>query len=312
MNALVLGGNGFIGSHLVDCLHRNGHKVRIFDQQYEFYRQPLPHAEYHLGDFGNRGMLAQALKEIDIVFHLISTTVPKTSNSDPAFDVSSNVVETIFLLEQCIKENVKKVVFVSSGGAVYGTPEQLPVGEDSPTNPESSYGITKLMIEKYMKLFYQLYGLDYAIVRPSNPYGPRQNLFAQQGVVAVFMGKILKGEPIEIWGNGRGQKDYIYIDDLVEGMYKAAFWDSSSKVFNLGSGGGNSLNEITEILGRVTNRPLNIVYSRPKAHDVSQIYLDIARAKEELQWQPYVDLEAGIQQMWTFVTEQHITKSAKL
>ena len=311
MNALVLGGNGFIGSHLVDCLHRHGHKVRIFDQQYELYRPPLPYVDYHLGDFGNRGMLAQALKEIDIVFHLISTTVPKTSNSDPAFDVSSNVVETIFLLEQCVKENVKKVVFASSGGAVYGTPEHLPVGEDSPMNPESSYGITKLTIEKYMKLFYQLHGLDYAIVRPSNPYGPRQNLFAQQGVIAVFMGKILKGEPIEIWGNGRGQKDYIYIEDLVEGMYKAAFLATQSKVFNLGSGGGNSLNEMTEILGRVTQRPLNIVYSRPKTHDVAQIYLDITRAQQELGWQPHVALETGIEQMWHFVTTHQLPSAVK-
>jgi UDP-glucose 4-epimerase len=306
MNVLVLGGNGFIGSHLVDKLRQNKHTVHVFDQQHEHYRQPLPDVHYHLGDFGNRGMLADVLRGIDVVFHLISTTVPKTSNSDPAFDVSSNVIETIFLLEQCVKENVKKVIFASSGGAVYGKPLALPVVEDSPTAPESSYGITKLTIEKYMRLFHQLYGLEYGIVRPSNPYGPRQNLFAQQGVIAVFMGKIIRGDPIEIWGDGEALKDYIYISDLIDGMYKAAFQPASARIFNLGSGAGHSLNEIIHILRQVTGKPLNVAYSAPKAHDVAQIYLDVTRAKEQLAWQPSTTLDIGIEKMWRFVKEHAV------
>lgn len=304
MNVLVLGGNGFIGSHLVDILRHNGHYVRVFDQQYELYRPPLPDVDYYLGDFGNRGMLTDVLQDIDLVFHLISTTVPKTSNSDPAFDVASNVIETIYLLEQCVKANVKKVVFVSSGGAVYGKPSTLPVVEDSPTHPESSYGITKLTIEKYMRLFHQLHGLEYAIVRPSNPYGPRQNLFAQQGVIAVFMGKILRGERIEIWGDGQARKDYIYIADLVEGMYQAAFASAPAKVFNLGSGTGHSLDEIIHLLREVTDAPLDVAYSAPQAHDVAQIYLDIGRAREQLAWQPHTALAQGIEKMWAFVRDQ--------
>jgi len=137
---------------------------------------------------------------MEMVFHLVSTTVPKTSNEDPAFDVMSNVVETIYLLEQCAKGKAKKVVFVSSGGAVYGTPAALPVAENSPEGPESPYGITKLAIEKYLGLFHRLYGLNYVIIRPSNPYGERQNPDGDQGVIAVFLGKIAKDQAIDIWG----------------------------------------------------------------------------------------------------------------
>ena len=176
-NILVLGGNGFIGSHLVDRLIADGHFVRVFDKYPERYRAPLPEVEYHLGDFGNRGLLLDALRDIDVVYHLISTSLPKTSNDDPAFDVQSNVIETLFLLEQCLAKSVLKFVFVSSGGTVYGRPDRLPIVEESPTNPECSYGITKLTIEKYLNLYHHLHGLDYVVVRPSNPYGSNDFLY---------------------------------------------------------------------------------------------------------------------------------------
>ena len=286
MNVLVIGGNGFIGSHLVDRLLENGHKVGVFDRQPELYRAPLPLVDYHIGDFGEHAMLAGALKNTDVVFHLLSTTVPKTSNEDPAFDVMSNVVESIYLLEQCVREHVRKVVYVSSGGAVYGTPATVPVSEDSPTNPESSYGITKLTIEKYLALFHRLHGLDYVIVRPSNPYGPRQNPAGSQGVVAVFLGKIARGQAVEIWGDGEAVKDYIYIDDLVEGIYRAAFLRTSSRIFNLGSGVGHSVNDLVRIITDVVGHQFTVIYSPRGTHDVSRIFLDITRARSELGWEP--------------------------
>ena len=251
MNVLVLGGNGFIGSHLVDRLCVEGHNVRVFDRQGELYRKPISGVEYYYGDFGNRALLDNAVKRVDIVFHGISTTVPSTSNDDPVFDVMSNVVETINLLEQCVKERVKKVVFVSSGGAVYGTPSVVPVSEDSPTNPESSYGITKLTIEKYLALFHRFYGLDYAIVRPSNPYGPRQNHLGNQGVIAVFMGRIAKGR----------------------------------------------------IITEVVKHQFTVSYSSRGTHDVSKIFLDIARARRELDWEPVTPIDVGIESTWDFIKE---------
>ena len=301
MRALVLGGNGFVGSHLVDRLLREQHCVRVFDRREEFYREPIVGVEYCYGDYGNRTLLAEALHHMDMVFHLISTTVPKTSNDDPAFDLMSNVVETIYLLEQCVEQGIKKIVFLSSGGTVYGRPASVPVSEDSPTDPECSYGITKLTIEKYLALFNHLYGLDYVVLRPSNPYGARQNPEGIQGAISVFLGKIAAGKPIEIWGDGEIVRDYVFVEDLVDGIYRAAVQPVSSRIFNLGSGEGHSLNALVEIMRHVFGGEIRVVYTPKRSFDVPKIYLDIRRATEQLGWRPSTSLEAGVQQTWEFV-----------
>jgi UDP-glucose 4-epimerase len=301
INALVLGGNGFIGSHLVDRLLLEGHTVRVFDKYEEHYRKPIPDVDYRFGDFGNRGLLAESLEGVDVVFHLVSTTLPKTSNDDPAFDVQSNVVESIYLLEKCILTGVKKVVFVSSGGTVYGKPLTLPVQEDDPTNPLCSYGISKLTIEKYLALFHQLYNLDYVVVRPSNPYGNRQNPSGIQGAITVFLGKAARNEKIEIWGDGEIVRDYIFISDLVEGIIRASQYHTASRVFNLGSGSGQSLNKILSIIRNVTGNELRVNYTKMRSFDVPKIFLDIRRAQKELSWEPHTSLETGIKKTWDFV-----------
>jgi len=301
MNMLILGGNGFIGSHLVDRLLAEDHRVRVFDKYEEHYRKPVACVEYCVGDFGNRGMLSEALTGIDIVFHLISTTLPKTSNDDPVFDVQSNVVETIFLLEQCVTKKIRKVVFISSGGAIYGNPLSLPISENCPTEPECSYGITKLAVEKYMALFNHLHGLDYVVLRPSNPYGGRQNPDGIQGAISVFLGRVAQGKSIEIWGDGQVVRDYIFIDDLIDGMYKAISVNALSRVFNLGSGIGHSLNEILDVIRNVTGKEIKVVYKAKRSFDIPSIYLDICRAKQELSWAPSVSLETGIEKTWKFV-----------
>jgi UDP-glucose 4-epimerase len=301
MNMLVLGGNGFIGSHLVDRLLSEGHQVRVFDKYEEHYRKPLRDVEYCVGDFGNRGMLSEAMEGIDMVFHLISTTLPKTSNDDPAFDVQSNVIETIFLLEQSVARGVRKVVYISSGGAIYGKPAALPIPETCPTEPECSYGITKLTVEKYLALFNHLHGLDYVVLRPSNPYGSRQKPDGIQGAVSVFLGRVAQGKPIEIWGDGRVVRDYIFVDDLIDGIYKAAVMQTPSRIFNIGSGSGHSLNEIVAVIRQVTGRPVDVVYKDRRSFDVPTIYLDIFRARQELFWMPAVSLEAGVEKTWAFI-----------
>jgi len=301
MNCLILGGNGFIGSHLVDKLLAENHHVRVFDKYKELYRPPVPTVEYHYGDFGNRGLLSRALSGIDTVFHLISTTLPKTSNDDPAFDVSSNVIETIFLLEQCVAHKIKKVIFISSGGTVYGLPETLPIREDSPTNPLCSYGIAKLTNEKYLALFNYLHGLDYAVVRPSNPYGSRQNPAAAQGAVSVFLGKAIRNEMIEIWGDGEIVRDYLFIDDLTDAIYRTAVTPTKSRVFNIGSGEGISLNYILKAIGNITAAEIKVEYRSKRLFDVPKIFLDISRAKEELGWAPVTPFEAGLKKTCDFI-----------
>jgi UDP-glucose 4-epimerase len=217
--------------------------------------------------------------------------------------VQSNVIETIFLLEQCVAKKIRKVVFISSGGTVYGMPVRLPIPEDSPTEPECSYGITKLAIEKYLALFHLLYGLDYTVVRPANPYGSRQDPFGIQGAISVFLGKVARNEQIEIWGDGRVVRDYIYIDDLIDGIYRAAMTKSSSRIFNLGSGRGHSLNEILQVIRAVTGHELAVKYTAGRPFDVPEIYLDISRARNELGWSPSMSLEDGIRKTWPFVQE---------
>jgi UDP-glucose 4-epimerase len=301
MNMLILGGNGFIGSHLVDRLLAEGHNVRVFDKYEEHYRKPVAGVDYCVGDFGNRGMLSDALAGIDMVFHLISTTLPKTSNDDPAFDVQSNVIETIFLLEQCVAKKIRKVIYISSGGAIYGKPSSLPISETCPTEPECSYGITKLIVEKYLALFNHLYGLDYVVLRPSNPYGSRQKPDGIQGAISVFLGRVAQGKSLEIWGDGRVVRDYIFVDDLIDGIYRGAFHNAPSRIFNLGSGIGHSINEIIDVIRKVTGRQIDVVYKAKRSFDVPSIYLDIYRAKQELLWGPSVSLIAGIEKTWLFV-----------
>lgn len=303
MKVLVLGGNGFIGSHVVDKLLREGHSVRVFDKNEEHYRRGLPGVDYHLGEFGNRGLLLEALNGIDVVVHLISTTLPKTSNDDPVFDVQSNVIETLFLLEQCVANKIKKVIFTSSGGTVYGVPQSVPVLEESQTNPICSYGISKLTIEKYLELFRQLHNLDYVIIRPSNPFGSRQNPFGIQGAIPVFLGKILRNETIQIWGTGDVVRDYIYVEDLVDALYCAINSTTPSRVFNIGCGNGHSLNDLLAIMRNVTGRDLSVTYTKSRSYDVPEIYLDITRASKELNWEPSTSLEQGIKRTWDFVSK---------
>ena len=302
MKVLVLGGNGFIGSHLVDKLIKEGHFVRVFDKNEEHYRRSLANVDYHLGEFGNRGLLSEALNGIDVVVHLISTTLPKTSNDDPVFDVQSNLIESLFLLEQCVANKIKKIIFASSGGTIYGIPESVPVIEENPTNPICSYGICKLTIEKYLSLFKQLHKLDFVIIRPSNPYGGRQNPFGIQGVIPIFLGKIIRNEPIQIWGNGDIIRDYIFVKDLVNAFYNAIIYKTTSQIFNIGSGEGHSLNDLLSIMKNVTGRDLSVTYTNSRIYDVPKIYLDITRATNELKWEPLTSLEQGIKHTWDFVS----------
>jgi UDP-glucose 4-epimerase len=301
MNCLVLGGNGFIGSHLVDQLLAEGHRVRVFDKNEEYYRKPIASVDYQYGDFGNRGLLMEALTDIDTVFHLISTTLPKTSNDDPAFDVQSNVIETLFLLEQCIVRKVKKIIFISSGGTIYGRQSMLPIAENSPTDPECSYGITKLAIEKYLHLYWFLYGLDYCVLRLANAYGERQRPTATQGVIPVFLERALRNDEIVVWGDGSVVRDYIHVTDISRALIKALTYSGEIKVFNVGSGQGHSLNEVIHVIESVTGRPLQVKYTDARSFDVPINVLDISRARSHLNWSPTVSLLEGVARMYAWM-----------
>lgn len=301
MKSLVLGGGGFIGSHLVGRLLEEGHEVRVYDRSPNRFLGTPRGAEYIEGDLGNHGLIRDALEGIEVVFHLVSTTLPKTSNDDPGYDVRSNLVDTIQLLESCVEAGARKVVFTSSGGTVYGPPRTVPIPEDHPTDPISSYGIVKLAIEKYLALFYHLHGLDYAALRVSNPYGPYQNPAGQQGAISVFLNRIRTGQPITIWGDGRVVRDYLYISDLVEALVIAAATGTESKLFNVGHGEGASLNELLVLMQEVVEGTPEVEYLPARSLDVPASVLDISRAEEELGWSPSTELAEGIALTWDWI-----------
>lgn len=294
---LVLGGKGFIGSHLVDALVHAGHGVRVLDLP---SATPLSDAavvkqvEWIDGDSTSDTDMQRAIAGCDVIYHLVSTTLPKSSNADPIYDIQSNVVGTLRLLNHAVALGVKKVVFVSSGGTVYGIPQVVPVPETHPTDPISSYGIGKLAIEKYLHLYFDLHKLDYTILRVSNPYGERQRTRASQGAVAIFLGKILRGETVDIWGDGSTVRDYVYIGDVTAALMQAGQHQGTERIFNIGAGVGLTLNEVLAAIEAATGLTSKRNYAPARGFDVPRSVLSVDRAKAHLGWQPQTSFAEGL------------------
>lgn len=301
MKILLLGGSGFIGSHLADRLVDSDHEVTLF-HPHGADTANVAHLLSRLrvieGDFNHQGDLERALVNAQVVVHLVNSTLPGSSLADPAYDIQSNVIGTVRLLDQCVKANVEKIVFLSSGGTVYGIPRYTPIDEAHPLDPIAPYGISKLMIEKYLAMYLYHYGLDYVVLRLSNPYGPRQDPQRGQGVLAAWMHRALIGTPLEIWGDGSVVRDYIYIEDAAHAIELACTRSSSSKVFNVGSGQGYSLTDLHEKLEKLINRPLKVDYKTVQRVDVPVNVLDISLFSDAMQWRPKVGIDQGIARMW--------------
>ena len=247
MKILVLGGNGFIGSHLVDELYKLGASIRVFDCTGDNFQRLRSDIDYRIGNISDTSSVGEALRNIDVVYHLVSTSLPGTSNLDPSADVKGNLISTLRLLEQMIKLNVKKIVYLSSGGTVYGNPKQEPVPENHPLQPICSYGIVKVAIENYLFMFQQLHGLEPVILRPSNIFGPRQGHIGVQGIVPTFFKQVVERKPIRIWGDGSVVRDYVYISDFIDLCVRAGY-SKVTGVFNAGKGEGCSLNEMVILI----------------------------------------------------------------
>ncbi len=297
MKVLVLGGCGFIGSHLVDDLLVAGHKVHVFDRSPELYRAPLANVDYFFGDFSDSPLLAEALEGVDVVYHLISTTVPSTSNLDPISDVQGNLINMLRLLQLMVQKKINKIVYLSSGGTVYGIPDVVPIPETHPLCPICSYGVVKVAIENYLQMFHHLHGLEYIVLRASNPYGERQGHVGVQGVIGTFMRKLLADEPIEIWGDGSVVRDFIYVGDLAELCVRACDHKVNG-IFNVGSGAGNSINDIVSTLVSVTGKQMVPIYKSGRGYDVQRVVLDVQRAINTFGWIPKVGLAEGISRSW--------------
>jgi UDP-glucose 4-epimerase len=237
---------------------------------------------------------AKALHNADFVFHLASTTLPSTSNESISYDLESNLVATVKILEAAVSAGVRRLVFVSSGGTVYGIARQVPISETHPTDPICSHGIQKLSIEKYLYLFRAMKGLDSMILRVSNMYGESQDCNKPVGAVAHFVAKAIGRMPLEIWGDGTTTRDYVHVDDVVKALVMAAKYEGAERLFNIGTGRGTSLAELVDLLRERTPWPVAISYGAARSFDVPENVLDVGRARSELLWIPEVTLERGL------------------
>ncbi|MDH4316864.1 MAG: NAD-dependent epimerase/dehydratase family protein [Desulfobulbaceae bacterium] len=297
---LVLGGNGFIGCHLVEELALRDVRLRVLARSKNQHVPPVKGVEYRYANFSDSIDVAEALVDVDIVVHLISTTVPATANLDPAADIKGNLLPTISLLQQMHELNVPRLVFISSGGTVYGDAKVSPIPENHIRNPLSSYGIVKVAIENYISMFSSQYGLKSLILRVSNPYGPRQGHIGIQGVIPTFFHRILSGEEIKIWGDGTVIRDYLYIDDLI-GFITKSIEKNLVGIYNVGSGQGTALKDVLSIIENVTNIKAKVNYLPPRGYDVKNVVLDITNGRNALDWTPQISLHEGCIKYWQWV-----------
>jgi len=307
---LVLGGAGFIGSHVVEALVEENCDVRVFDSfKYGLknLERVIDEVELVRGDFLALSDVQRALADVDYVFHYVWTSVPQTSMNDPIHDATTNIICSVNMIREAVNSNVKKIIFSSSGGTVYGEPRELPVSELHPTNPLCPYGVSKLTVEKFLSYFHRSHGIDYAVLRYSNAYGERQDPHGAVGAITVFLGRLLEKKPITIFGDGRTVRDYVYVKDMAKAALLAMRKDCEEKVFNVGSGVGTSVNEIVELISEVTGLTVNPTYVEERAFDVRKIVLDISRIERELGWKPETELRVGIGKVWDWLNSADFT-----
>lgn len=302
MKALVVGGNGFIGSHLVDRLAELKWEVVVLDPHDRRFDEVPAGARHIRGDAADLYAVREALAGVDVVFHLAWTTIHLSANQDPVADIQSNLVTSVQLISACLASNVARIVFMSSGGTVYGTVKKFPTPESHANEPVTAYGITKLAVEKYLHMFRQLHGLDYVVLRPSVPYGPRQNPLAKQGAVAVFLYRIGRQLPITLFGRGDYSRDFFYVEDLIQAMVLSATAElNGNRVFNVGGGEDitlmNLVHQIEDMLG--TDAILEYQPARP--FDPPRILLDTTSTRENLGWKPETDFPTGLSRTWEWI-----------
>jgi UDP-glucose 4-epimerase len=301
MSVLILGGSGFLGSAAANKLSTEGFDVKILCRRVPdaslFASRPV---RIHTGDFTSLTAADPLFEGVDTVLHFVSTTTPASSMDDMAFDVSSNLLPALNLLRVLQERGIKRLIYASSGGTVYGEPATLPASEDDPTNPISAHGITKLAIEKFIALHARLSGLNAIILRVGNPFGPYQLRGVVIGSIARFVQQHAIGQQLHIWGDGTVVRDYIHIDDFASAL-AAIVRDANfpSAVYNLASGTGHSLRDILGEIRRVSGRPPAASFEARRVMDVPAIVLDISRLRQVLpSWKPCVSFSDGIARMW--------------
>jgi len=296
MKILVTGGAGFIGSHLVDALIKRSYRVIVVDNLATGKKENInPQAKFYKLDICDKGLKTIFKKEKpDDVFHLAAQINVRYSIKNPIFDAQSNIIGSLNLLENCRQYKIKKIVFASTGGAMYGLkPKIIPTPESYPAEPTVPYGIAKLTTENYFDFYFKILGIPFIALRLANVYGPRQDLRGEAGVIAIFTRKLLKGEQPEINGDGRQTRDYIYVDDVVKAFLLA---QKSKKIglYNIGRGQEITVNEIYNQLISLTGKKIRARHGPAILGEVRRSALDYKKARKDLGWEPKVELEEGI------------------
>ena len=295
MKILITGGAGFIGSHVADACVAAGHSVAIVDNLSMGKKENLnPRATFYKLDIRDSALVEIFRKErFEAVFHLAAQMDVRKSVEDPIFDASVNILGTLNILEQCKASGVRKFIFASTGGAIYGEQEKFPADESHPLRPLSPYGITKLAVEKYLFYYREVFGLSSVALRFANIYGPRQNPHGEAGVVAIFTSKMLAGERPTINGDGKQSRDYTYVDDVVAANMFALGYDRSG-TFNVGTGVEADVNALFAILNKATGGKCTSLHGPAKKGEQQRSVLDYALINKTFGWKPAVSLADGL------------------
>jgi UDP-glucose 4-epimerase len=304
MKVLVTGGAGFIGSHLVDRLIQEGHEVVVVDNLLTGKRRNLnKEARFYKQDIQSSRLERVFSRERPLlVMHLAAQVDLRRSVEDPIFDAQVNILGTLNLLVQAVKYGTRKVIFASSGGAIYGEQDVFPAPESHPIRPLSPYGISKLNGEQYLAYYQRVSGIQHVILRYSNVYGPRQDPEGEAGVVAIFMGKMLAGEQPIINGTGRQTRDFVFVDDVVEANL-AAMGKEVQGIYNVGTAEETSINDLFRLLVELTNAGCKELHGPAKKGEQARSVVDISRLRQELGWEPKVPLREGLKRTVEFFRE---------
>lgn len=310
MKILLLGAAGFIGTNLtIELAKKTEDEITLVDRSKAFFKpivsMDLKNVHILEADLTVDMDFDSILKDQEVVYHLVSTTVPTTSNQHISQELVSNVIFSANLFEACIRCGVKKVVFVSSGGTVYGKEVDCPLKEKTATNPISSYGVQKITIEKLLYFYRYMYGLDYRIIRLANPYGPYQRPNGVLGAVTTFTYKALKGDEITVYGDGSVVRDFIYIDDAIRAIMKIVNGENKHRTFNLGCGYGTSIKQVLETIEKALGIKLNVSYLEGRKVDVPVNYLDISRYEKYYGALNPISLEDGIRKTADFMKKEY-------
>ena len=301
MKILVTGGGGFIASHIVDAYLEEGYKVLVVDDLSTGNKKNInKNAYFEKVSILNKDALEGIFLSFkpDIVNHHAAQVNLRYSFEDPVFDAEINIIGGINLLQLSLKYGVKKFIFASSGGAIYGESEKRPINEDYAPHPFSPYGVSKLSLEEYIRVFSTLNSMKYTILRYANVYGPRQDPLGEAGVISIFINNIINNKPCIVFGDGEQTRDYVYIKDVVS--FNLQVLDSATGIYNVGTGIEYSINDLIKYLKKITGENFKVIYGEPIPGEIRYISLDSSKAKEELNWEPQFTFKEGLEETYRF------------